>query len=96
MGTGKFQFRLSPHTAYTRADCPRYGELAAPSCATAPDVIPEQELSPSMNPRSYPVPQLGPELQDLIRRILGGQANAAESVLAQLLSDSPLPVGGGR
>ncbi|MGW6697554.1 MlaD family protein [Nocardia sp. NPDC055049] len=96
MGTGKFQFRLSPHTAYTRADCPRYGQLAAPSCTTAPDSIPQQELSPSMNPRSYSVPQLAPELQDLIRRILGGEANAAESVLAQLLSDSPLPVGGGR
>ncbi|APE35626.1 mammalian cell entry protein [Nocardia mangyaensis] len=96
MGTGKFQFRLSPHTAYTRADCPRYGELSAPSCATAPVAIPEQELPPSMSPQSYPVPPLSPQMWDMIRRILGGEANAAESVLAQLLADAALPIGGGR
>ena len=27
---------LTPHKLYTRADCPRYGNLAGPSCATAP------------------------------------------------------------
>ncbi|WP_405485193.1 MlaD family protein [Nocardia sp. NBC_00511] len=27
---------LTPFRPYTRADCPRYGELAGPSCATAP------------------------------------------------------------
>ncbi|MCA2207834.1 MlaD family protein [Nocardia rosealba] len=95
-GTGKFQFRLSPHTPYTRADCPRYGELAAPSCATAPTTIAEQEPAPTMDPASYPVPDLSPEIQELIRRVLSGQGDAAELVLAQLLSDGPLPLGGGR
>ncbi|MGI5219577.1 MlaD family protein [Nocardia sp. CA-290969] len=27
---------LTPHKQYTRADCPRYGNLAGPSCATGP------------------------------------------------------------
>lgn len=28
---------LTPFRPYTRADCPRYGELAGPSCGTAPE-----------------------------------------------------------
>ncbi|MFZ2530125.1 MAG: MCE family protein [Rhodococcus sp. (in: high G+C Gram-positive bacteria)] len=35
-GVGKFVFQLTPHRMYTRADCPRYGDLAGASCDTAP------------------------------------------------------------
>lgn len=34
--TAKIILELTPHKLYTRADCPRYGNLAGPSCATAP------------------------------------------------------------
>ncbi|WP_019926364.1 MCE family protein [Nocardia sp. BMG111209] len=34
--TAKVIVELTPHKQYTRADCPRYGDLAGPSCATAP------------------------------------------------------------
>ena len=38
LGVGKMRTRLSfaQTFAYTRADCPRYGELKGPSCYTAP------------------------------------------------------------
>ncbi|GAA5054602.1 MlaD family protein [Nocardia callitridis] len=35
-GTAKIILELTPHEQYTRADCPRYGALAGPSCASAP------------------------------------------------------------
>ncbi len=35
-GTAKIIIELAPHQQYTRADCPRYGALAGPSCHTAP------------------------------------------------------------
>ncbi|MGW5375683.1 MlaD family protein [Nocardia sp. NPDC003999] len=96
-GRGKFQFRFTPHTPYTRADCPRYGQLAGPSCSTAPTDIPIEELPPAMDPRTYPPPPILPaDLQDLIRRVLTGEANGAESILAPLLGDGPFPTGGAR
>ncbi|MFF7939757.1 MlaD family protein [Nocardia gamkensis] len=96
-GRGKFQFRFTPHTPYTRADCPRYGELAGASCSTAPTAAPTQELPPAMDPRTYPSPpDLPPDLQELIRRVLSGEADGAESLLAPLLGDGPFPGGGAR
>ncbi|MFI6871090.1 MCE family protein [Nocardia sp. NPDC050406] len=38
---------FTPYKPYTQADCPRYGELAAPSCGTAP-----AESSPGVLPES--------------------------------------------
>ncbi|MGW0179074.1 MlaD family protein [Nocardia sp. NPDC003345] len=35
--TGKIILELTPHKQYSRADCPRYGELAGASCGTAPE-----------------------------------------------------------
>ncbi|MGW6730808.1 MlaD family protein [Nocardia sp. NPDC055029] len=93
-GTGKFQIRLSADTPYTRADCPRYGDLAGPSCSTAPESATAQPLPASLDPRSLPKPVLAPELQDLIGRVLGGDANAAEQVLAQLLTTGIPGTGG--
>ncbi|MFE7741212.1 MlaD family protein [Nocardia sp. NPDC057455] len=93
-GRGKFQFRFTPHTLYTRADCAHYGELAAPSCSTAPTAVPTQELPPTMDPRTYPPPPVLPaDLQELIRRVLIGEADGAESILAPLLGDGPFPGG---
>lgn len=42
---------FSPWKPYTAADCPRYGELAGPSCATAPAVADPGYLPESMKPR---------------------------------------------
>ncbi|MEB3031821.1 MlaD family protein [[Mycobacterium] nativiensis] len=39
---------LTPYRTYVRADCPRYGELAGPSCATAPEVPTTPELYPAL------------------------------------------------
>ncbi|WP_330251541.1 MCE family protein [Nocardia sp. NBC_00565] len=43
---------LTPYRPYEQADCPRYGNLAGPSCATAPAVSDPGYLPPSMQPRS--------------------------------------------
>lgn len=96
IGTGKFQIRLSPDTLYTRADCPRYGELAGPSCVTAPVEPTVAPLPPVLDPRSMPRPALPPEVMAVIDRVLRGDANAAELVLSHLLTNGPLPAGGAR
>lgn len=90
-GVGKFQFRFTPHTPYTRADCPQYGELEGPSCATAPTAPAEPEIPETMDPRSYEAPDLPPEVMDMVHRLLQGDGNAAESVLGGLLADGPVP-----
>ncbi|QIS23833.1 MlaD family protein [Nocardia terpenica] len=43
---------LTPFKPYERGDCPRYGDLAAPSCATAPLVSDVGQLPESMKPRA--------------------------------------------
>ena len=96
IGTGKFQIRLSPDTPYTRADCPRYGELAGPSCTTAPVEPAVAPLPPVLDPRSMSGPVLPPEVMAVIDRVLRGDANAAEQVLSQLLTNGPAPAGGPR
>ncbi|WP_280310647.1 MlaD family protein [Nocardia abscessus] len=93
-GTGKFQIRFTPDTPYTRADCPRYGELEGPSCETAPLNASAPPLPASLDPRSVPTPVLPPQLQELIGRVLGGDADAAEQVLAQLLTTGIPGTGG--
>ncbi|HLS77266.1 MAG TPA: MCE family protein [Nocardia sp.] len=98
-GIGKFQFRLTPHTRYTRADCPRYGELEGPSCATAPTEFPVEELPETMDPGAYaaehqPGPDLPADLRALIERVLTGGGNGAEALLGSLLADGPFLTGG--
>ncbi|MFC8043809.1 MlaD family protein [Nocardia sp. NPDC057353] len=96
-GRGKFQFRFTPHTPYTRADCPRYGELAAPSCSTAPADIPIEPVPAALDPANQPVaPELPPEIRDLVERALQGNPTGAESLLAPLVADGPFPGGGAR
>ncbi|MEV6388410.1 MCE family protein [Nocardia xishanensis] len=43
---------LTPYTPYTVADCPRYGEMAGPSCATAPEVNELPPLPENLRPRA--------------------------------------------
>lgn len=43
---------FTPYKPYTQADCPRYGELAAPSCATAPLESSSGVLPESMRPKA--------------------------------------------
>ncbi|MRH86344.1 MCE family protein [Nocardia sp. SYP-A9097] len=43
---------FTPYKPYTRDDCPRYGELAAPSCATAPLISDPGTLPESMRPKA--------------------------------------------
>ncbi|MGV9674347.1 MCE family protein [Nocardia sp. NPDC003482] len=43
---------LTPFKPYDRSDCPRYGELAAPSCATAPLEATLPPLPDSLKPRA--------------------------------------------
>lgn len=87
--TGKFQFQFTPHQMYTRADCPRYGDLEGPSCQSAPvtnapAVIPEGN-SPE-NFMSAPMGgNVGPvgssEEQRLLGEILGKDPDSASTLL---------------
>ncbi|MFI9507483.1 MlaD family protein [Nocardia sp. NPDC052566] len=43
---------LTPYKPYTVADCPRYGNLAGPSCATAPAVNELPPLPEQLRPRA--------------------------------------------
>ncbi|UGT61282.1 MlaD family protein [Nocardia asteroides] len=96
-GRGKFQFRFTPHTPYTRADCPRYGDIAAPSCSTAPADIPIEPVPAALDPANQPAaPELPPEIRDLIERALQGNPTGAESLLAPLVADGPFPADGAR
>ncbi|MGW4773892.1 MCE family protein [Nocardia sp. NPDC004278] len=48
---------LTPYRPYEQADCPRYGDLPGPSCATAPAVSDPGYLPQSMMPRSLETAQ---------------------------------------
>ncbi|MGW0019133.1 MlaD family protein [Rhodococcus sp. NPDC003382] len=88
-GVGKFVFQFTPHRMYTRADCPRYGDLAGASCATAPTgvppvpgYIPDASTMVSTEPVGGNVgPVGGPEEKELLDAILGGDLNAAAEML---------------
>ncbi|WP_019932049.1 MlaD family protein [Nocardia sp. BMG111209] len=43
---------FTPWDPYTAADCPRYGDLAGPSCATAPAVADPGHLPDALKPRA--------------------------------------------
>lgn len=43
---------FTPYKPYDRSDCPRYGDLAAPSCATAPLVADIGAPTPALKPRT--------------------------------------------
>ena len=57
--TGNMRTNLSftPTYAYTRADCPHYGELKGPSCFTAPLVPVRPDLPEVLLPQNYQPPK---------------------------------------
>ncbi|BDE15200.1 mammalian cell entry protein [Mycobacterium kiyosense] len=59
LGVGNMRARLSfsQTFAYSRADCPRYGELKGPSCFTAPLVPNKPDLPESLLPQNYQPPK---------------------------------------
>ena len=48
---------FTPSYAYTRADCPHYGELKGPSCFTAPLVPVRPDLPEVLLPQNYQPPK---------------------------------------
>ncbi|WNG89251.1 MCE family protein [Mycobacterium sp. ITM-2016-00317] len=90
-GTGKFMLVFTPNRMYTRQDCPRYGALEGPSCATAPVTQDVPALAPMTDPRSYPLPRtmpggnVGPvgsaEERAAIAELLGPDTNVASEIL---------------
>ncbi|MFV8049042.1 MlaD family protein [Mycobacterium sp. 48b] len=58
---GRVNLSFTPSYTYTRADCPRYGALAGPSCFTAPQVPVRPQLPEVLLPQNYqPPPDLAP------------------------------------
>ncbi|MBY8856588.1 MCE family protein [Nocardia sp. CA2R105] len=86
--TAKAIIELTPHRQYTRADCPRYGALAGPSCATAPagavKIIGPQAGAPleDLSLIGGNVGQVGSsQEQQKIAALLGGVPNPAADLL---------------
>ncbi|MGV0604839.1 MCE family protein [Mycolicibacterium sp. XJ1904] len=57
VGNMRMNLSLTPSYTYTRADCPRYGELLGPSCYTAPLVVTRPELPDVLLPQNYQPPK---------------------------------------
>ncbi|WP_067887521.1 MlaD family protein [Nocardia vaccinii] len=94
--TAKVVIELTPHKQYTRADCPRYGNLVGPSCATGPAGAPTI-VAPHTAPASYTGGNVGAvgsaREQQQIASILGGKPNAAMDLIAgPLLRDNSVTV----
>ncbi|MFI5720658.1 MlaD family protein [Nocardia sp. NPDC051750] len=72
---------LTPHKQYTRADCPRYGNLAGPSCATGPagsaPVIPGGFVPASADSGATG----GPGERDRVAAVLGSEADELSTLL---------------
>jgi len=57
MANGRVIVSFTPSYSYTRADCPRYGELKGPSCFTAPLVAVRPDLPEVLLPQNYQPPK---------------------------------------
>ncbi|MBF6272838.1 MULTISPECIES: MlaD family protein [Nocardia] len=55
-------FTLTPYKPYDRSDCPRYGDMAGPSCGTAPVVSDIGPPTPALKPRTLDASQGLPKL----------------------------------
>ncbi|OHT78024.1 mammalian cell entry protein [Mycobacteroides chelonae] len=53
---GRVNLSFTPSYSYTRADCPRYGELKGPSCFTAPQIAVRPDLPEVLLPQNYHPP----------------------------------------
>lgn len=69
-GNMRVNLALTPTYTYTRADCPRYGQLLGPSCYTAPTITVRPDLPEVLLPQNYHPPadlapppgtQIGPD-----------------------------------
>ncbi|GAY16453.1 MlaD family protein [Mycobacterium sp. shizuoka-1] len=56
-GNMRINLSLTPSYSYTRADCPRYGELLGPSCYTAPEIVVRPDLPEMLLPQNYQPPK---------------------------------------
>ncbi|OHT85153.1 MlaD family protein [Mycobacteroides saopaulense] len=63
---------LAPSYTYTRADCPRYGEVKGPSCFTAPEQVVRPDLPETLLPQNYKVP---PDLAPPAGTVIGPNGN---------------------
>ena len=54
--TIKAAVSFTPSRTYVRADCPRYGDLAGPSCQTAPEIPVAPSLMPALGSMGFPPP----------------------------------------
>ena len=57
LGNAHGMLSFTPTYSYTRADCPRYGELKGPSCYTAPLVPVRPDLPEVLLPQNYQPPK---------------------------------------
>ncbi|MBH0776307.1 MlaD family protein [Nocardia bovistercoris] len=85
-GVPKIIVELTPHKQYTREDCPRYGELAGPSCLTGPPgpgVIGTAETHPATPASDIDERQPWGSPHDLtqLAEILGGPPDALSTAL---------------
>ncbi|MGW0021055.1 MlaD family protein [Rhodococcus sp. NPDC003382] len=91
-GTGHFVWTLTPHKVFGPADCPRYGDLAGPSCTwPAPAGSAQPVLPASLDPRNFRPPAAlsggnvgpvgGPAEMEALRELLGEQATTAASLI---------------
>nr|WP_099051588.1 MCE family protein [Mycobacteroides salmoniphilum] len=53
---GRINLSFTPSYTYTRADCPHYGELKAPSCFAAPQIAVRPDLPEVLLPQNYRPP----------------------------------------
>ncbi|TDO08196.1 ABC-type transporter Mla subunit MlaD [Mycobacterium sp. BK086] len=56
-GNMRVNLSLTPSTDYTRADCPRYGQLLGNSCYTAPKIVMRPDLPEMLLPQNYQPPK---------------------------------------
>lgn len=56
-GNMRVNLSLTPSSTYTRADCPRYGQLLGPSCYTAPEIVVRPDLPEILMPQNYQPPK---------------------------------------
>ncbi len=100
--SGKFMFQFTPHRLYTRADCPRYGNLQGPSCATAPtSVAPpvltesRQTITPGYKPAAMGgnVGSVGSrQEQDALARAVGGPEVTTTLLLGPLARGNDMTI----
>ncbi|NTY62281.1 MlaD family protein [Mycolicibacterium sphagni] len=56
-GNMRVNLSLTPTYTYTRADCPRYGQLLGNSCYTAPEIVVRPDLPEMLLPQNYQPPK---------------------------------------